>query len=63
MKEDTDANVSPDVRAGCTQFPSRVPIQRDRELLAIDDVGGGNGTEILAGGCFGVGSNSTSCSP
>ena len=53
----------PDIRAGCTQFPSRVPIQRDRELLAIDGVGDGNGTDILTGGCFGVGSNSTSCSP
>ena len=53
----------PDVQAGCTQFPFRVPIQRDRELLAIDEVGGGNGTDILTGGCFSVGLNSTSYSP
>lgn len=50
------------IRAGCTQFPSRVSIERDRELLAVDGgAGGGNGTNILTMGCFGVGANSTSC--
>lgn len=51
-----------DVRAGCTNFPSRVPIQRDRELLAIGDAGTGNETAgLLMTGCVGNGTNSTSC--
>lgn len=50
-----------DLRAGCTQFPSRVPINMDRELLAIDGAGGGNLTDVLTNGCFDVGANSTTC--
>lgn len=50
------------VRAGCTQFPSKVAIQRDRELLAVDGAGGGNGSDILTMGCISKGTNSSSCS-
>ena len=52
-----------DVRAGCTKFPTRVSVQPDRELLAVDEAGAGNGTGILTTGCIDVGANSSSCSP
>ncbi len=52
-----------DVRAGCTKFPTRISIQPDRELLAVDEAGAGNGTGILTTGCIDVGANSSSCSP
>ena len=35
-----------DIRAGCTDFPTRVPIRWDRELLATDGTDGGNATGI-----------------
>ena len=53
-----------DVRAGCTDFPSKVYIQPDRELLAVD--GGAssqNGTDSLSLDCIGISGNSTSCAP
>ena len=57
--------VVPDIRAGCTKFPKHVPIQRDRELLAVDggtDEGGSNGTNLVAYKCLSSGgTNSSSC--
>ena len=51
-----------DVRAGCTNFPSRVPIQRDRELLETDGAGSSNGTGLVIVECARNGANSSSCS-
>ena len=51
-----------DFRAGCTQYPSRVPIHRDRELLAADGAGGGNATGTATTGNVSVGANSSSYS-
>ena len=63
QKECADASsLRPDVRAGCTDFPSRVPIQRDRELLETDGIKGSNGTGIVTVECGSNGANSSSCS-
>lgn len=50
------------VRAGCTNFPSRVPVEPDRELLAADTPSGGNGMDSLTIACVGNGTDSGPCS-
>ena len=50
-----------DIRAGCTQFPTNVGVQHDRELLASEATGSGNGTGVVTLGCGGAGGNSSSC--
>lgn len=58
MKKSADHQ---DLRAGCTQFPTRQP---ERELIEVngDALSDSNGTKLVTLGCFGSEANSSSCS-
>ena len=48
-----------DIRAGCTEFPTK---HRDREMTEVNVANASNGTNLVTLGCFGSKANSSSCS-
>lgn len=62
------AQFTENIRAGCTKFPTKVPIQGseptqpDRELIEVDGADGGNGTDAVTFECTNSGGISSSCS-
>lgn len=62
MNPSSYAFYASNIRAGCTEFPTRVAVQNDRELLASQATGGGNETDVVTLDCGGAGGNSSSCS-